>query len=173
MDVRWVAYVGSAVIAVASLAPVTWFRPATTPAADRRSTPTRESTQEPLLVIQQHARRLTQYRENAPAPRPPDRNPFQFRVHGSPRPPLNPSVGLGVAAPLPPATPQIRLIGMMERTEAGSRVRVAVISDERDVYLVKVGDAVGERYRVDALEEESVVLADRETSGTLRLELER
>ncbi|MGE3843141.1 MAG: hypothetical protein AB7I50_16330 [Vicinamibacterales bacterium] len=172
MDVRWVAYVGSAVIAVGSLVPVSWFRPPT-PVAAPPSSPVRDAPQQPLIDIQQHAERLARYRDHAPAPRVADRDPFRFGARRPPGPAQQTQVALETVPSVAPASPRIRLVGMMERAESGGQVRVAVISDERDVYLVKVGDAVGERYRVTSIDDESAVLADRDTSETLRLELQR
>lgn len=173
MDVRWVAYVGSAAIAVVSLAPATLFRSSSSPASARPTPPRAAAAVQPFIDIEHHADRLAHYRQDAPSPRTPGRNPFRFEASRPAAPPAAPVVTPG-PVDLPAVAPRssLRLVGMAERNDAGTLVRVAVISDGRELYLVKPGERVGNRFTVARIEAESVVLDESETHTSTRLDLE-
>jgi hypothetical protein len=81
-------------------------------------------------------------------PQQPARNLFEFTLNASPTP--APAAGVGAVAPAPavqPAgtpEPAFALIGVAE--DAG--VRTAIISGQGQLFMVKEGDLVAERYRV-------------------------
>jgi hypothetical protein len=86
------------------------------------------------------------------APQQPARNLFEFRLNGARTPaPAGGGIGIGIdVAPAPaiePAAapePAFALIGVAE--DAG--VRTAIISGQGQLFMVKDGDLVAERYRV-------------------------
>jgi hypothetical protein len=177
MDVRWLAYVTSGVLAAVSLAPVTMFRSAESEAAKPRTAPRTASRQPvPLLLdVERHTARLHAYTSDAPAPRAPARNPFRFAPRHAVRaePPLG-VVDTGNAAPAEeaPAPPQLALVGMAEHLDSGTVVRTAVISGFGDVHLVTLGGRIANRFTVTAVGPDAVELRDDATATVLRLTLE-
>jgi hypothetical protein len=109
------------------------------------------------------------------------RNPFRFRpVAPPPEPSLGPRPTGGVGAPGtagpampvgPPPLPPIALkfIGLVE--QAPSRLKLAVLSDGRNVFYGKEGDVIEGRYRIERIGVESIEMAYVDGRGrqTLRL----
>lgn len=56
--------------------------------------------------------------------------------------------------------PRISLAGLAEHVVSGVLVRTAVLSGPGDVWIVREGDLVAGRYRVESVESDSVRLAD-------------
>ena len=116
-----------------------------------------------------------------PEPQSGLRNPFRFRpVAPPPGPSLGsrPTGGLGESGtagpaipvgppPLPPIT--LKFIGVVEQTP--SRLKLAVLSDGRNVFYGKEGDVIEGRYRIDRIGVESIEMAYVDGRGrqTLRL----
>ena len=71
-----------------------------------------------------------------------------------------------VAAPAP-AEPPFRLIGIAE--DAGTRT--AILSSPTQLLMVKAGDLVAANYRVTAISEDAIELANTADSSVLRLAL--
>ena len=105
-----------------------------------------------------------------PAPDGPARNPFRFASVAAPPP----ASGVAVAGAGPAGAPvrvdgwrpagdpaALRFIGVLEAPESAGRV--AVLTDGAGVYHGRVGDVVGGRWRIVALDRAAVVL---ERSGT-------
>jgi hypothetical protein len=119
--------------------------------------------------VHAQADRLRRRLATAPAPRP-VRNPFVF----APRAPAPPRY-VPRAVPPPPSAPvdvepQMTLIGIAEEGAGEAGVRTAMIAGEGDqLFLVKVGQAVGVRYRVSAIGAEGVQLTDMTTGLVRRL----
>jgi hypothetical protein len=78
-----------------------------------------------------------------------------------------------VAAPLPApvALPPLRLVGLAEDAGASGPIRTAILSGFGDVFLVKAGDAVTARYRVETVTADAVELLDLAEGITIRLQL--
>ena len=83
------------------------------------------------------------------------------RLHDRPEPP----------APPQEAPPAFRLIGVAEDETADGVVRTAILSGLGDVFLVKAGDTVGGRFRVDQVSADAVQLTSLSTSAASTLAL--
>jgi hypothetical protein len=178
MDVRWLAYAGSGLVAVASLADVSWYRPAGTapaarPAAAVPAPAVRPESYRALQDVQRRAQHLREYLREVPAPQTRARNPFRFDAARS----ASPSVLLDAPPPAavdPPEPPArgdvVRLIGVIDRSPDGSD-RTAVVAGFGDVHLVGVGDAVADRFRVVAIAPDAVQLEDLQSGNVIQLAL--
>jgi hypothetical protein len=114
-----------------------------------------------------------------PEPQSGLRNPFRFRpVAPPPEPSLGPRPtggGAGTAGPAmpvgPPPLPPIALkfIGVVE--QAPARLKLAVLTDGRNVFYGKEGDVIEGRYRIERIGVESIEMAYVDGRGrqTLRL----
>jgi hypothetical protein len=69
------------------------------------------------------------------------------------------------------AAPVLKLIGIAEDAQPDGIVRTAIVSGLGDVFLVKPGDMVGERYRVEQVSSEAVRLTDTTTAASSTLVL--
>ncbi len=109
----------------------------------------------------------------------PARDPFRFLDR---RPASSPPPGTTAraddAAPAPaqtapePATPAWRLIGMGSDPLDGTMIRTAVLAGPDGVTLVREGDVLDGRYRVDAVTEDGVVLGPVSPGAPLALRFE-
>jgi hypothetical protein len=111
--------------------------------------------------------RLAALHAATPAPADGGRNPFRFRSKASPPAPRaagtqTPSAAAAAAAaaaalapPGPPPLPPIALkfIGIVEKP---SSVKIAVLSDGRNVYYGREGDTIDGRYRIERIGVESI-----------------
>ena len=115
-----------------------------------------------------------------PEPEGGARNPFRFRPAAPPpslepaRPPQAPGEMAGSTMPSeppgPPPLPPITLkfIGVVEQS---ARLKLAVLSDGRNVFYGKEGDTIEGRYRIERIGPESIDMAYLDGRGrqTLRL----
>jgi hypothetical protein len=62
---------------------------------------------------------------------------------------------------------------MAEQAEGDSTVRTAVLAAFGDVYLVRVGDRIGERYEVATIGADTVEVLDTVTQQVVSLSLKR
>ena len=115
-----------------------------------------------------------------PEPEGGARNPFRFRPAAPPpsaEPARRPQAPEGIAGstmptqpagppPLPPIT--LRFIGVVEQS---ARLKLAVLSDGRNVFYGKEGDTIEGRYRIERIGPESIDMAYLDGRGrqTLRL----
>jgi hypothetical protein len=108
----------------------------------------------------------------------PERRRDLFRF--SPRPPrVASAVQAGVADVAPPAppdtpvaaSPALTLIGIAEEPSADGLVRTAIVSGPGDLFLVKSGDRIGDRFRVGEVLAGSVELFDTSTDARTTLAL--
>ena len=170
-------------IALVGGAAVVWSWAAMTPAQPFRSTP------EPIAPGPLDARGVELAREIArlrerlrpgQAPRERDRNPFRFR----PSPPRQPVASPSPSSPASdaaPAEPLLTLAGLAEDVpphagpldpgSSATPVRIAIISAGGELFLVKAGEQVTDRYRVAAVSADGVELIDLTTDTTRRLTL--
>jgi len=149
---------------------------ATTPAPVRASGATRAGQTVEVEVVRLDA--LTRAR---PELQPGSRNPFRFRAAAPPDPgrsmvtrpntgvspaPMAPPVPMG---PPPPPPIALKFIGVVE--QAPSRLKLAVLSDGRNVFYGKEGDTIEGRYRIERIGIESIEMAYIDGRGrqTLRL----
>jgi len=117
-----------------------------------------------------------------PEPQTGLRNPFRFRAAAPPPGPSlgpRPTGGVGgperpagpamPAGPPPPAPIGLKFIGLVEQTP--SRLKLAVLSDGRNVFYGKEGDVIEGRYRIERIGVESIEMAYVDGRGrqTLRL----
>jgi hypothetical protein len=73
---------------------------------------------------------------------------------------------------LPPAEPAIELVGVAEDRTKDGIVRTAIVSSlSGDLYLVKEGETIVDRYKVKAVGPDAVDLSDLLSGGTRRLTL--
>jgi len=122
--------------------------------------------------VQAQAVRLRERLASAPAPQPRPRNPFAFAP--APRPP--PRSVPAPAEPVPPppvmTEPALSLIGMAEDRTPDGPLRTAIITAPGgELFMVRVGDHVSARYRVEAIGADAVELADLTTGAVRRLAL--
>jgi hypothetical protein len=175
MDVRWIAYIGSGVLAAVSLVPTgVWRTPE--PKASVRTPRAAASAPDPVLVdVERRTARLRTFATEAPPPRAPGRNPFRFgesrlRPKASPSPRIAPVDTTPQAAPAP-VEPRLELVGMAERREGDGIVRTAILAGFGDVHLVRVGDRVAGRFTVLSIGADAVELQDEVAQSVLRLAL--
>jgi len=69
------------------------------------------------------------------------------------------------------AKPVLQLIGVAEDDTPDGAVRTAIVSGLGDVFLVKSGDTISGRYRVEQVSSDAVQLTDSTTSATTTLTL--
>jgi hypothetical protein len=97
------------------------------------------------------------------------RNPFRFAARRPAVPVHVPA--LSTASPATGGAPPLALVGIAEQESAGGVVRTAVISGPGGLFLVREGEPVAERYRVNRVGADAVELGDAATGGTIRLGL--
>jgi hypothetical protein len=112
---------------------------------------------------------------NGTARSTPTRNPFQFEAV-RPRaiaPPkrADATAALAALAPmmLPPALPQVTLVGLVDREVNGRMVRTAVLSFGGRLHYVEAGSRLGGAYEVVSVEPNAVDLLALDTNTTRRL----
>jgi hypothetical protein len=180
VDLRWVAYVGSGLIAAVSLVPVTVSHAppsSAMPASAGEGARAPSAGPDPVLLdIQRNAARLREYARAAPPPRTPARNPFAYAVprrlaSSAPRPGPAPLADEPAPALASPPPSPLALVGMAERSTPGGPVRTAILSGLDDVHLVVVGDRIGGRFLVTAIGADAVELLDETTGSAVRLAL--
>jgi hypothetical protein len=106
-------------------------------------------------------------------PRQPGRNLFVFSAA---RPKVEPAVAKAalseaVAMPVAAPAPPFKLIGIAEDDGPEGPVRTAIVSAPGQVFLVKAGDNLTLRYRVEKISAEVVELIDLGDKSILRLAL--
>jgi uncharacterized small protein (DUF1192 family) len=107
-------------------------------------------------------------------PRTPARNLFTFRAAAAraSAPMLAPEPRAAIVempAPPRPVEPPLKLSGIAEDPGPDGPVRMAFISGEGQLYMVKVGDPVTARYKVERISSDVVELLDLTENTTRRL----
>jgi hypothetical protein len=107
------------------------------------------------------------------APRQPGRNLFAFHVAPVAPAAEEPPKPALVEAPAPkaPAQPTLKLSGIAEDPGPDGPVRLAIISGDGQLFMVKEGEAVTSRYRVVKISADVVELGDLGDGTTRRLAL--
>lgn len=137
--------------------------------------PAVRSALDPVVAdIQTQAERLRVRLSAAPAPTDQPRNPFEF----APREPQRPGRRVSTFAPPPEplpspasARPVLSLLGIAEDGPANAPVRTAVIDGMGQLFLVKVGEKLTPRFRVERIGADAVEISDLEAGTTFRLGL--
>ena len=120
--------------------------------------------------------RLQERLRPSATPHQPGRNLFAFRAMAV-RPPAPaealpaPRPALTEALPLAPALPALKLAGIAEDAGADGPVRTAIISGEGQLFMVKEGEMVTQRYRVTKISADVVELIDLGDNSIRRLAL--
>jgi hypothetical protein len=167
--------------AVAGVATITatWlasYAPPSRSAASRSNVPTAARTEIAAAEIQREADRLHARLAEVGAYRDPARNPFRFGVRQTAPQArrAQPRITIEDLPSVPeqePPTLRLTLAGIAEDKAGEEIVRTAIISTPSDVLLVKVGDAVGDRFTVAAVGVDTVELVRTDTGESVRLML--
>jgi hypothetical protein len=173
---RAVAYCGGGLLVLAGLS-YGGARVGQPPAPAEQRRPVETSGTASLAAdVQAQTARLKARLSEAPAPLAPSRNPFAFaardamharagRASRAIEAPMEPSA-------LPPAEPAIDLVGIAESQTPTGPVRTAVITAlSGELFLVKEGESIAARYRVNTVSSTAVELTDLVTGSTRRLAL--
>src|SRR3954463_12282517 len=110
------------------------------------------------------------------APSAPGRNLFTFRAAAvRPIAPMaeapSPRAALVESVPAPMALPRLKLSGIAEDAGADGPVRIAFISGDGQLFMVKEGETVTPRYRVEKISADVVELTDVIDNSIRRLAL--
>ena len=121
------------------------------------------------------ARLRDQLRPSA-APRQPSRNVFSYGARAVPKAPPLPSPPVSTPAltevvPLRPAPQVVKLSGIAEDNTPGGWVRTAILSMGGQLYFVKEGEKVSDRFQVVKISSDVVELTDLTDNTTVRLAL--
>ncbi len=103
-------------------------------------------------------------------PRHPARNLFAYRAAPATAPAApapTPALTEAAPAPVPLSLPALKLAGIAEDSGADGPERTAFISGEGQLFMVKEGETVTQRYRVTKISADVVELIDL-TDNTLR-----
>ena len=119
--------------------------------------------------------RLHEHLRPTATPRMPSRNLFSFTPRPAAPPPLPPPLpprpALSEAATARPSAPPLKLSGIAEDKIGDGVVRSAIISGLNQLFVVKEGEPVTDRYRVVKISPEVVELSDAVLGTTIRLAL--
>ncbi|HUR34660.1 MAG TPA: hypothetical protein VM032_12745 [Vicinamibacterales bacterium] len=173
MSLRRVLSIGVSALAVAS-----WFagastsgvRPPAAPPAPAKPTALDRSA----AALQSEVARLHERLAPTVAPTR-SRDLFRFNIRAARRPtvsmPAAPAAA-AVAAPPPVAPrPALKLIGIAEDVTDAGTVLTAIVSGLGDVFLVKPGELIAGRYRVEAVSADAVQLTETATADSTTLAL--
>ncbi len=105
------------------------------------------------------------------APRQPGRNLFAFTARTAPPPAPRAALSEAVVQVPIVAPPPFRLIGVAEDAGPEGPVRTAIVAAPGQMFLVKEGDTVSERFRVARISADVLELTDAIDGSTLRLAL--
>jgi hypothetical protein len=100
------------------------------------------------------------------------RDLFRFSMRVPTRAVAGPSPAPRVDTPVVAAPPVFTLIGIAEDTSAdGVVVRTAIVTGASDLFLVKPGESIQGRYRVDQVSSDAAQLVDSTTGAPMVLTL--
>jgi hypothetical protein len=125
------------------------------------------------LALEAEIARLHDNLRPSAVPRQPGRNLFSFTPRPAPAPPspLAPRPALSEPVVPRPVPPVVKLSGIAEDVTAEGVSRTAIISGFGQLFLVKEGDSVTDRYRVAKISSDVVELSDLTGGAVLRLAL--
>ena len=163
----------TAAIAVIGGALIAWLAGAAT--SNRPLPPLPPTIKTPIeargAALDDEIARLHERLRPSASPRLPTRNLFAYRAaaHAAPLPPARPAVA--DAPPAAPSLPSLKLAGIGEDEGPDGPVRIAFISGEGQLFMVKEGEMVTPRYRVARISADVVELQDVDDKSTRRLAL--
>ena len=161
----------TAAIALIGGALIAWLAGAAT--SNRPLPPLPPETNTPIeargAALDDEIARLHERLRPSASPRLPTRNLFAYRAaaHAAPLPPARPAVA--DAPPAAPSLPPLKLAGIGEDEGPDGPVRIAFISGEGQLFMVKEGEMVTPRYRVARIAADVVELQDVNDMTTRRL----
>jgi hypothetical protein len=176
MNVRRIVWLGASALAIAS-----WFASASTPVARPpivpQPPPRVAAIDRSVAALQADVTRLRDRLGPTVAPSG-SRDLFRFSAR-APKPVQSvQGVATKREAPAlleapPPVVPRppLTLIGIAEDASAEGPVRTAIVSGLGDVFLVKMGETIDGRYRVDLVSADAVQLTDTSTDSSATLAL--
>lgn len=173
MNVRRIVWIGVSTLAIAS-----WFASASTSGVRPPAVPlppVRPSALDlSVTALQSEVGRLHERLGPTAAPTR-SRDLFRFQARAPKRRPVvTPGAtdpqSLPVVAPAAPR-PALALIGVAEDLTPDGVVRTAIVSGLGDVFLVKTGDLIQERYRIGQVSGDAVLVIDSETDTSTTLAL--
>ena len=137
--------------------------------------PTRPPIDRTAATLESEVSRLHDRLRPTATPRQPGRNLFSFAVPKPPSPlppPVEPRPALVEPETAPrPAPPALKLSGIAEDATPNGLVRTAILSGLGQLFLVKEGENVTERYRVVKISSEVVEITDLGDGTILRIAL--
>jgi hypothetical protein len=104
-------------------------------------------------------------------PRQPGRNLFAFTARTAPMPMPRPALSEAVVQAPVAVPPPFKLIGVAEDAGPEGPVRTAIVSAPGQMFLVREGDSIAERFRVVRISADVVELTDAIDGSALRLAL--
>jgi hypothetical protein len=145
------------------------------PREQRATAPSPAHTETAAAEIQREAARLHLRLNQVASYKLPRRNPFRFSdrpvARVIPRPPVAVSEEIPPTAPPEPPTIRITLSGIGEDVVDDQVIRTAIVSTPENVHIVKVGDTIGDAYKVTKIDADAVELSRLDDGSTLRLVL--
>lgn len=169
---RAAAYCGGGLLVVAGFSFAGALGRQTPPATDPSASVQTSGTADLAAEVQAQTARLKARLAQAPAATEPIRNPFTFAPRDNGRRAARAAAPVPDPVPLPPAEPAIELIGVAEDRTRDGIVRTAIVSTlAGDLFLVKEGETLVDRYKVKAVGPDTVDLGDLLSGGTRRLTL--
>jgi hypothetical protein len=146
------------------------------PPSQRPASPSAAHTETAAADIQREADRLHSRMQQVTAYQQPSRNPFRFseRPVRQPAAAREPVMTVEDLAPsLEPQRPTLRMMlaGIAEDKVGEEIVRTAIISTPDDVHLVKIGETIGDAFKVSKIEATSVELVRLDNGSTVHLSL--
>lgn len=175
MNVRRIVWFGVSTLAIASWfasASTTGVRPPVIPPAPPRISALDLS----VASLQSEVGRLHERLGPTAAPTR-SRDLFRFggrapkRVTGPGRVRAVPQAVPEAAVPVVPPAPPLSLIGIAEDAVADGVVRTAIVSGLGDVFLVKTGESIRDRYRIGSVSADAVQIIDLATDSASTLTL--
>jgi len=164
----------TAAIALIGGALIAWLAGAAT--SNRPLPPLPPATKTPIeargAALDDEITRLHERLRPSAAPRQPARNLFSYRAaRAAPAapPPPAPRPAITDAPPAAPALPPLKLAGIGEDEGPDGPTRIAFISGEGQLFMVKEGEMVTPRYRVARITADVVELQDVNDKTTRRL----
>jgi Tfp pilus assembly protein PilP len=157
----------------------TWlasYAPVGGPRTNAPSVPSAAHTETAAAEIQREADRLHSRLNRVASYKVPSRNPFRFGERPpAPVPVRQPVAPREVPPVVEPEPPAIRMVlaGIAEDVVDEQVMRTAIISAPDNVHIVKVGDTIGDVYKVTAIEADAVELSRLADGSALRLSLRR
>lgn len=127
--------------------------------------PAQLTTTDPAIagIVEQTAR-IRAHLSTVPPLAPSRRNLFQFRAMAAPAPSTarrrGPALSTGVALTERPARPDMQLVGIAEDQDGPLRVRTAVVSAMSQLFVVREGERVLERYEIVKITADAAQLKD-------------